>query len=62
MVAYNGNYPGFPGYYVVEGNVLFGAKVVRPEAIIKLVASASIIKERRYNGTIYRTRIFRKVF
>lgn len=42
MVAYNGNYPGFPGYYVVEGNVLFGAKVVRPEAIIKLVASASL--------------------
>ena len=39
MVAYNGNYPGFPGYYVVEGNVLFGAEVVRPEAVIKLVAS-----------------------
>lgn len=42
MVEYNGNYPGFPGYYVVEGNVLFGAEVVRPEAIIKLVPSASI--------------------
>lgn len=42
MVEYNGNYPGFPGYYVVEGNVLFGAEVVRPEAIIKLVASASV--------------------
>ena len=41
MVEYNGNYPGFPGYYVVEGNILFGAEVVRPEAIIKLVASAS---------------------
>ena len=39
MVAYNGNYPGFPGYYVVEGNVLFGASVVRPEAMIKLVAA-----------------------
>lgn len=39
MVAYNGNYPGFPGYYVVEGNVLFGAAVVRPEAMIKLVAA-----------------------
>ena len=39
MAEYNGNYPGFPGYYVVEGNVLFGAEVVRPEAIIKLVAS-----------------------
>lgn len=42
MVAYNGNYPGFPGYYVVEGNVLFGAKVVRPEAIIKLTAGTSM--------------------
>lgn len=42
MVAYNGNYPGFPGYYVVEGNVLFGAKVVRPEALIKLTATASM--------------------
>lgn len=41
MVTYNGNYPGFPGYYVVEGNVLFGAEVVRPEALIKLVASVS---------------------
>ena len=39
MVEYNGNYPGFPGYYVVEGNVLFGAEVVRPEAVIKLVPS-----------------------
>ena len=42
MVEYNGNYPGFPGYFVVEGNVLFGAEVVRPEAVIKLVASASV--------------------
>ena len=42
MVEYNGNYPGFPGYYCVEGNVLFGAEVVRPEAIIKLVAGASV--------------------
>lgn len=42
MVEYNGNYPGFPGYYVVEGNVLFGAEVVRPEAIIKLIAGASV--------------------
>lgn len=41
MADYNGNYPGFPGYYVVEGNVLFGAEVVRPEAMIKLVASVS---------------------
>ena len=42
MVEYNGNYPGFPGYYVVEGNILFGAEVVRPEAIIKLIAGASV--------------------
>ena len=39
MAQYLGNYPGFPGYYVLEGNILFGAEVVRPEAIIKLVAS-----------------------
>lgn len=38
MVEYDGNYPGFPGYYVIEGNILFGAEVVRPEAIIKLTA------------------------
>lgn len=42
MVSYNGNYPGFPGYFVVEGNVMFGAKVVRPEAMIKLTSSASM--------------------
>lgn len=41
MVEYNGNYPGFPGYYAVEGNVLFGAEVIRPEAIIKLVSEIS---------------------
>lgn len=34
---WSGNYPSFPGDYVVEGIVLFGAEVVRPEAIIKLV-------------------------
>lgn len=39
MSEYPGNYPGFPGYYVLEGNVLFGADVVRPEALIKLVDS-----------------------
>lgn len=39
MAQYNGNYPSYPGYFVVEGNVMFGAKVVRPEAIIKLVES-----------------------
>lgn len=36
---FNGTYPGFPGYYVVEGVILFGADVVRPEAVIKLVGS-----------------------
>jgi len=40
MVEYQGNYPGFPGYYVIEGNILFGAKVVRGEAIIKLQSGA----------------------
>ena len=40
FAQYNGNYPGFPGYYVIEGNMMFGADVVRPEAIIKLQAEA----------------------
>ena len=39
MAQYNGNYPKFPGYFVVEGNIMFGAQVVRPEAVIKLVDS-----------------------
>ncbi len=39
MAQYNGNYPKFPGYFVVEGNIMFGAQVVRSEAIIKLVES-----------------------
>lgn len=39
MAQYLGHYPGFPGYYVLEGNIMFGADVVRPEAIIKLVES-----------------------
>lgn len=36
FAQYNGNYPGFPGYFVIEGNQMFGAAIVRPEAIIKL--------------------------
>ena len=32
---------GFPGYYVLEGNQMFGAEVVRPEAIIRLVETVS---------------------
>lgn len=39
MAQYNGNFPGYPGYFVVEGNVMFGAEVVRSEAVIKLVES-----------------------
>ena len=41
MVAYNGNYPGFPGYYVIESNILFGAKIVEQNAILKLVDEVS---------------------
>jgi len=41
FVEYNGNYPGFPGYYVMEGNIMFGAKVVEQNAIIKLVEELS---------------------
>lgn len=37
FAQYNGNFPGYPGYFVIEGNVMFGAKIVRPEAVIKLV-------------------------
>lgn len=39
MVVYNGNYPGFPGYFVIESNILFGAKVVEPKAILKLIGA-----------------------
>ena len=41
FVEYNNNYPGFPGYYVMEGNIMFGAKVVETDAIIKLVEEIS---------------------
>ena len=40
MVTYE-NYPGFPGYYVMESNILFGAKIVEQNAIIKLVEEVS---------------------
>lgn len=36
FTQWNGDYPGFPGYFVIEGNMLFGADVVRGDAIIKL--------------------------
>lgn len=38
MNEWDGDYPGFPGYFVIEGNILFGVEVVRPEAMIKLTA------------------------
>ena len=41
MQIFNGNYPGFPGYFVIESNILFGAKVVEQNAIIKLVDEVS---------------------
>lgn len=31
----------YPGYYCISGNQMFGAEVVRPEAIIRLVEEAS---------------------
>ncbi len=43
FAQYDGNFPGFPGYFVVEGNVMFGAKVVRSEAVIKLVESVPTV-------------------
>lgn len=39
FVQYPNNYPGFPGYYVMEGNIMFGAKVVEENAIVKLVSA-----------------------
>ena len=51
MAQYLGNYPGFPGYYVLEGNILFGAEVVRPEAIIKLVGSLPKMNKSTGKGT-----------
>lgn len=41
FVEYPNNYPGFPGYYVMEGNIMFGAKVVEPKAIIALKEEVS---------------------
>ena len=41
MQLFNGNYPGFPGYFVIESNILFGAEVVEQDAIIKLVEEVS---------------------
>lgn len=41
MQLFNGNYPGFPGYFVIESNILFGAEIVEQDAIIKLVEEVS---------------------
>lgn len=41
MQVFNGNYPGFPGYFVIESNILFGAEIVQQNAIIKLVEEIS---------------------
>lgn len=41
MNQFPGTYPGFPGYYVIEGTASFGAAVVRPEAGIRLVEEVS---------------------
>jgi hypothetical protein len=48
---FNGSYPGYPGYYVTEGVILFGAEVVRPEAIIKLVSTIPTMNESTGKGT-----------
>lgn len=50
FAQYNGNFPGYPGYFVVEGNVMFGAEVVRPEAIIKLVESIPSVDAGSFNA------------
>lgn len=53
MAQYLGNYPTLPGYYVIEGNILFGADVVRPEAVIRLVASAPSVTAGTFDaGTV----------
>lgn len=38
---WNGDRPGFPGMISIEGIVLFGANVVQPDAVVKLVENAS---------------------
>jgi hypothetical protein len=40
FVQWNGNYPGFPGYFVIEGNMMFGAAIVDGNRIIKLQSEA----------------------
>ena len=38
---WNGDRPGFPGMISIEGIVLFGANVVQPNAVLKLVETVS---------------------
>lgn len=53
FAQYDGNYPGFPGYFVLEGNIMFGAKTVRPEAVIKLVESIPTVDAGSFDaGTV----------
>lgn len=53
FAQFNGNYPTYPGYFVVEGNILFGAKVVRPEALVKLVESIPTVDAGTFDeGTV----------
>ena len=39
---WNGDRPGFPGYISVEGIVMYGAEIVKDEAVIKLVDEVSM--------------------
>lgn len=39
MNQYPNGMPGYPGYFCIEGNVMFGAEIIRPEVIVKLVES-----------------------
>ena len=43
MNQYPNGMPGFPGYFCIEGNVMFGAEIIRPEVIIKLVESVPTV-------------------
>ncbi len=53
LAQYAGNYPSFPGYFVCEGNIMFGAKVVRSEGLIKLVNEIPQLTEGSFDkGTV----------
>lgn len=43
MNQYPNGMPGYPGYFCIEGNVMFGAEVIKPEVIIKLVESLPVV-------------------